>query len=128
MKPLNNTIHKSNIDIWSPNSSDRQLSLNDEYKNKTNNILNNKITNELANVFWLNKEKVHTLNHIEINEISDKWEINTTEAKLAVKLESIFWMNIYNNLLSLASNRNNQPMWFASVMADYDEYEDLVLT
>jgi hypothetical protein len=82
---------------------------------QNNNILTQKISTELADIFWIDstKDDVHKiLNSIE----QEKKEINSNELQLA----KIFWK--YEEMMAL----NNQSFTVASVMKDYEEYEQRV--
>lgn len=61
-----------------------------------------KITKDLANIFWLNKEQINKLTQNNIIELWDNMEVNQTEAQLAKMFGK------YDELLAL--NNTNNPI------------------
>lgn len=85
---------------------------------KVNNILNNsKITEELAELFWVNKEKVIALTQKENNELSNQSEVNKQEAQLAKMFGKYPEMIALNN-----NNETKRPISINSVMDEFDAY------
>ena len=91
-----------------------------EIKDKVNTISHIGIEKELAEIFWLNNEKVKELARVETKELSKQNELTPEELQLA----GMFWDKIYNKMLKLAENNKEQvPMTLASVMKDFDKFE-----
>ena len=88
----------------------------EQFKNKIENTLNNDATRQLAEIFNLNKEQIAKLTNEETNELADSNEVNKVESQLA----KVFWK--YDEMMAL----NNNSFTVASVMKDYEEYEERV--
>lgn len=84
-----------------------------EYKNKINDTLSStKITKELAELFWLNKEKQKKITQYETKQLANSNEINNNEAQLS----KIFWK--HKEMMKL----NKKPLSLSSVMDNLEDY------
>lgn len=88
------------------------------YNKKVNDTLSYNATKELANIFWVDNQNIHKQTKKDINGLSNNYEINNVEAKLA----AMFWDKTYNKMLDLASKQEQQPISYASVLENYDEH------
>ena len=86
-------------------------------KDAIKNTIAKEATEELAKIFWLNKEQIIKLTSNEVNEISNWNEVNKNEAQLA----KMFWK--YNELMKLENKQIDKPISIASVMKAYDDSE-----
>lgn len=85
--------------------------ITNEYKNKVNDTLNTKVTEELAELFWLNKEQINKLTQFETTQLADSNEVNNVEAQLA----KMFWK--YDDMMEL----NKRPISLASAMEEMEK-------
>lgn len=84
------------------------------------NAFNNKISMELAELFWINntKNNIHNI----LNTKNDT-EVNSMEKELSEQFEQMLWVNnITKEMIAL----NNPKFSIDSVMQSYEEYEDYV--
>jgi len=89
----------------------------EQFKNKIENTLNSEKEKILEYIFGLNeeqKQKINKYTEKEIIKLSDSNEVNKVESQLA----KVFWK--YDEMMAL----NNNSFTVASVMKDYEEYEE----
>ena len=79
-------INKNNFDYETKIDNQKDSIINTT-KESVLNTLESKATKELAEIFWLNKNEIIKLTQFETAELSDKNEVNKTEAQLA----KMFW-------------------------------------
>ena len=75
-----------------------------------NTLETNKISEDLAKIFWLNEEKINKLTNQETMELSDNMEVNKTTYDLANKFEELLWRNDISSKMISLNNKDYQPV------------------
>ena len=85
------------------------------------NSLSQKVTEELMELFWIDKTKgnVHWI-LTSNNQLDDKKEVIKMEKQLGIMFKDILWNEYDNNIEEL---NKKHPLTLASVMEDYEEFE-----
>lgn len=88
------------------------------------NMNSTEITQKLADLFWVNKEKINKITSVETKELADMQEVNNVDLQLAKMFGKEKEMLNLNK--ASVEKQERQPLSVASVLADFEEYEEKV--